>query len=217
MTTSHRDEPTPAKLEDMSQPELARLAAELDDVEIVHNAPKWPVPGTRAERRAERAVALWFIISALAGLAFIGCFLFWPFEYVTPGQPGYWLYALYTPLVGGTFGLSVLALGIGVIAYVKKFFPDEVSVQQRHDGGSPELARKTVVAQVVQAGKDTGIARRSLIIRSAGAAAGLFGLGLGSRAIAPLVRNPWKGWRQGRAVDHGVGARVPGRGRLHPR
>ena len=57
VTTSHRDEPTPAELEDMSQPELARLAAELDDVEIVHNAPKWPVPGTRAERRAERAVA----------------------------------------------------------------------------------------------------------------------------------------------------------------
>ena len=48
MTTSHHDEPTPAELEDMSQPELARLAAELDDVEIVHNAPKWPVPGTRA-------------------------------------------------------------------------------------------------------------------------------------------------------------------------
>jgi ubiquinol-cytochrome c reductase iron-sulfur subunit len=193
VTTSHRDEPTPAELEDMSQPELARLAAELDDVEIVHNAPKWPVPGTRAERRAERAVALWFIISALAGLAFLGFFLFWPFEYVAPGQPGYWSYALYTPLVGGSFGLSVLALGIAVIAYVKKFFPDEVSVQQRHDGGSPELARKTVVAQVIQAGKDTGIARRSLIIRSAGAAAGLFGLGLGIAAIAPLVRNPWKG------------------------
>ena len=29
--------------------------------------------------------------------------------------------------------LSVLAVGIGVIAYIKKFFPDEVSVQQRHD------------------------------------------------------------------------------------
>ena len=56
-----------AELEDMSQPELARLAAELDDVEIVHNTPKWPVPGTRAERRAERAVALWFIISGAVG------------------------------------------------------------------------------------------------------------------------------------------------------
>jgi ubiquinol-cytochrome c reductase iron-sulfur subunit len=76
MTTSHREEPTPAELEDMSPEQLARLAAELDDVEIVHNAPKWPIPGTRAEKRAERSVALWFIISALAALAFLGCYLF---------------------------------------------------------------------------------------------------------------------------------------------
>ena len=215
MTTSHRDTsprdasrdispdadaegtprptPTDAELEDMSQADLARLAAELDDVEIVHNAPKWPVAGTRAEKRAERSVALWFVISALAALAFVVCYLFWPFQYVTPGQPGYWMYALYTPLIGGFFGLSVLALGIAVISYVKKFFPDEVSVQQRHDGGSTEVARKTVLAQLAAAGKDTGIARRKLIIRAAGGAAGLFGLGLGLAAISPLVRNPWKG------------------------
>ena len=67
----------------------------------------------------------------------------------------------------------MLTLGIAVISYVKKFFPDEVSVQERHDGPSPELARKTVMAQLAAAGKDTGIARRSLIIRSAGAAAGI--------------------------------------------
>ena len=48
------------------------------------------------------------------------------------------MYALYTPLIGGHFGLGVLALGIAVISYVKKFFPDEVSVQQRHDGPSDE-------------------------------------------------------------------------------
>ena len=44
----------------------------------------------------------------------------------------------------------MLALGIAVIAYVKKFFPEEVSVQQRHDGPSDEVARRTVVAQVVK-------------------------------------------------------------------
>lgn len=195
MTTSHQDrrEPTAAELEDMTPEQLARLAAELDDVDVVHNADKWPIKGTRAEKRAERSVALWFVISAVAGLAFLGCYLFWPFQYVAPGQPDYWMYAAYTPLIGGFFGLAVLALGIAVIAYVKKFFPDEVSVQMRHDGVSDELARRTVIAQLGAAGKDTGIARRSLIVRSAGAAAGLFGLGLGIAAVAPLVRNPWKG------------------------
>ena len=229
MTTSHRDassrytphetterdssrpvEPTAAELEDMSQPELARLAAELDDVEIVHNTPRWPVPGTRAERRAEHAVGLWFIISALSALAFLVCYLFWPFEYVDPGRPGYWPYALYTPLIGGFFGLCVLTLGIAVISYVKKFFPDEVSVQQRHDGPSTELARKTVMAQLAAAGKDTGIARRKLIIRSAGAAAGIFGLGLGVAAIAPLVRNPWKGGPKAALWTTGWAPNYPG-------
>ena len=194
----------------MSQPELARLAAELDDVEIVHNTPKWPVPGTRAERRAEHAVGLWFIISALSALAFLVCYLFWPFEYVEPGRPGYWTYALYTPLIGGFFGLCVLTLGIAVISYVKKFFPDEVSVQQRHDGPSTELARKTVMAQLAAAGKDTGIARRKLIIRSAGAAAGIFGLGLGVAAIAPLVRNPWKGGPKAALWTTGWAPNYPG-------
>jgi ubiquinol-cytochrome c reductase iron-sulfur subunit len=188
--------PTDAELADMDQDQLATLAATLDDVEVVHNARKFPIPGTRAEKRAERAVALWFAISALAALAFIGVFIFWPYEYVPPGDPAYGLYALYTPLVGGTFGLTVLALGIGVIAYVRKFFPDEVSVQQRHDGASDEIARKTVIAQLAKAGRDTDIGRRSLIKRTAGLAAGVFGLGLGIAAIAPLVRNPWKGGDQ---------------------
>lgn len=191
----HHGPPTPtaAEVEDMTQDERARLAAELDDVEIVHNRPQWPVAGTRAEKRAERAVALWFVLSALTGLAFLGAFLFWPYEYKAPSDPGYGIYALYTPVVGGMFGLMVLCLGIGVIAYVKRFFPAEVSVQQRHDGASDEVARQAVVAQLIKAGKDTGIARRSLIKRSVGAAAGVMGLGLGIAAVAPLVRNPWKG------------------------
>jgi ubiquinol-cytochrome c reductase iron-sulfur subunit len=195
MTTSHHGprQPTAAELEDMTPDELARLAAELDEVEIVHNGTRFPVPGTRAEKRAERAVALWFVIATVAGIAFLGFYLFWPYEYVAPDQPGHVVYSLYTPLIGGTFGLSVLALGIGIIAYVKKFFPEETSVQQRHDGRSDEVARRTVVAQLAKAGKDTDIARRSLIKTTAGAAAGIFGLGLGIAAIAPLVRNPWKG------------------------
>jgi ubiquinol-cytochrome c reductase iron-sulfur subunit len=133
------------------------------------------------------------VISAVSGLAFLGSFLFWPFEYVAPGEPGYSLYALYTPIVGFTFGLSVLAVGIGVIAYIKKFFPDEVSVQQRHDGASDDVARLTITSQLVEAGKDTDIARRKVIVRAAGGAAGVLGLGLGIAAVAPLVRDPWKG------------------------
>ncbi|MGE0296807.1 cytochrome bc1 complex Rieske iron-sulfur subunit [Pseudonocardia sp.] len=183
---------TAADLDEMSTDELARLATELDDVEVVHNQRRFPIPGTRAEKRAERAVATWFVLSALSGLAFLLAFLFWPYEYVAPFDEGYGTFILYTPIIGVTFGFAVLALGIGVVAYVRKFFPDEVSIQQRHDGPSDEVARRTILAQLQKAGSDTTIARRSVIKRSALAAAGVFGLGLTVAAVAPLVRNPWK-------------------------
>jgi ubiquinol-cytochrome c reductase iron-sulfur subunit len=185
--------PTDAELEDMTPDELATLAAELDDVVVVQNTPKFPVPGTRAEKRAERSVAAWFLLAALAGIAFVVAFIFWPYQYVAPDQPGYHMYELYTPVIGLTFGTCLLAVGIGVIAYVKKFFPNEISIQQRHDGGSDNLARRTVLAQLAKAGRDTTIARRSLIIRSVGLAGAVIGLGGGVLALGGLIRNPWKG------------------------
>ena len=80
--TPHAPEVSEADLEGMSQRQLARLASALDDVDVVHNQDPWPVKGTRAEKRAARSVALWFVISAVAALAFLVCYLFWPFEYV---------------------------------------------------------------------------------------------------------------------------------------
>jgi ubiquinol-cytochrome c reductase iron-sulfur subunit len=209
MSSDTTRRPTDAELEDMTPDELATLAAELDDVVVVQNSPKFPIPGTRAEKRAERSVAAWFLLAALAGLAFLLAFLFWPFQYVAPDQPGYHMYALYTPIIGATFGLCLLAVGIGVISYVKKFFPSEVSIQQRHDGGSDNLARRTVMAQLAKAGKDTTIARRSLIIRSVGLAGGVIGLGGGVLALGGLIRNPWKGgaraalWVTAWGAEHG--------------
>ena len=99
-----------------------------------------------------------------------------------------------------------------MIQYVKKFFPDEVSIQQRHDGPSDEVARRTVIAQIVQAGDDTGFARRKMILGSAGLATGIFGLGLGIAAVAPLVRNPWKGGIGRRAVALRLACRERGDG-----
>jgi ubiquinol-cytochrome c reductase iron-sulfur subunit len=183
--------PTPEELDRMGPEELARLAAELDDVEIVQKRSRWPISGTRAEKRAERTVAGWFILSAVAGIVFLVAFVAWPNQYVPPDDPGHLMYSLYTPVVGGSLGLSILALGIGAIAYVKRFLPVEVSVQQRHDGRSDELARRTVVGQLQDAGRDLDIGRRSLIKRAAIAAGAFFGLGLVFAGLGGLIRNPW--------------------------
>ncbi|GLZ39180.1 ubiquinol-cytochrome c reductase iron-sulfur subunit [Actinokineospora sp. NBRC 105648] len=190
-STNPPELPSEEELAAMSREDLVRLGAKLDGVEFIEYPDPWPVKGTRAEKRAERLVALWFLIAAAAGLAFVGIFLFWPSAYTAPGTDGYTLYSLYTPLIGATLGLSVLAVGVGALLYTKKFIPHEVAVQDRHDGGSSELDKATIVAELSDAGNRSTIARRSLIKRTAGLGAGAMGLGVGVFALGGLVRDPW--------------------------
>jgi ubiquinol-cytochrome c reductase iron-sulfur subunit len=192
MSSNTPDLPSDEELAEMSRDDLVKLGAKLDGVEIVEYPDPWPVPGTRAEKRAERAVALWFLIAAIAGFAFVGVFLFWPSDYVAPEAEGYFAYTLFTPLLGATLGLSVLALGAGALLYTKKFIPHEVAVQERNDGGSSELDKKTILAELADAGNRSTIARRSLIKRSAGLGATAMGLGVGVFALGGLVRDPWE-------------------------
>lgn len=185
--------PTEAEPADMSREELATLGMALDDVEVVHREDPFPVKGTRAERRAERQVAAWFAMAAVTGLAFILIYLFWPWEYAPHGGVEHLLYSLYTPLIGLTLGLSILGLGMGMIDYAKRLLPHETAVQQRHGGRSDQVDRQTMIAQLEQEGINSGIGRRTLIKRTAGASAGVFGLGLGVLTLGGLVRDPWKG------------------------
>jgi len=191
MTQQPPSVPEAAELDELSRADVARLGSKLDDVEIVQLADRWPVKGTRAEKRAERGVAMWFTICGLSSLAAAGIFVFWPWEYHAPGSTDHWIYQLYTPLLGITMGLAVLALGIGTIAYVKKFMPAEISVQQRHDGPSDEVDRRTFSALVTEAGATSGLPRRKMIARAAGFGAGALGLGLGVVALGGFVKNPW--------------------------
>jgi ubiquinol-cytochrome c reductase iron-sulfur subunit len=119
-------------------------------------------------------------------------FIAWPWEYVGPGEEGGVLYALYTPVIGFLFGLAVFAMGMGVIAYSKKLLPEDLTIQQRHDGRSSEVDRRTAAARLVQTGQQSGITRRKLVYRSIGAAGGVLGLGVLVAAFGGLVKNPWK-------------------------
>ena len=122
--------PSPADLDRMSEAELVELGTRLDEVEIRHRESRWPEGvTTRAEKRAARTVTTWFALSALFALAFAVVYIFWPWEYRGEGEDGYWLYMAYTPLLGGTIGLSILFLGFGAVQFTKKFVPEEISVQ----------------------------------------------------------------------------------------
>lgn len=184
---------TEADLAEMSRDEKMRLGLALDDVELDSYQDNWPVKGTRAERRAERAVAAWFVIAGLSALAFVAVFVFWPWEYQPPSEStAHFIYSMYNPLIGFFLGLSILAVGIGVVQYQKSFIPHEVAIQQRHDGHpSSEVDRQTTAAILADAGERSGIARRSMIKRSAGFGVGAFGVGAGVFALGGLVRSPW--------------------------
>lgn len=195
MSVSDADKPeipSDEQLAAMSRDELVKLGTNLDGVEIVYREPRWPVEGTKAEKRAERLVALWFALGGVFGLALLGVFLFWPWEYKPFDDPGNALYNLATPLYGLTLGLSVLSLGIGAVLYTKKFIPQEISIQDRHDGpGSAEVDRKTIVAQLQDTLDTSTLPRRKMIVRALGFGVGAMGAGTAVAFIGGMIKNPW--------------------------
>jgi len=58
------------------------------------------VEGTKAEKRAERSVALWLLLGGAFGLALLLVFLFWPWEYKPAEADGSFLYSLTTRYMG---------------------------------------------------------------------------------------------------------------------
>ncbi len=159
--------------------DLVREGARRDGVEILHYAPRFPVPGTKAERRVERSIALLFLISGAAATAFVVAYIWWPWKY----QPGSHLDKWYTPVLGLTLGGALLALGLAIVAWAKKLLPEEVSVQERHGGPSPDDERRLTVATLANLADETGIARRPLLRN----ALILGSLPLGAVAAAPLI------------------------------
>ncbi|MFD4461493.1 ubiquinol-cytochrome c reductase iron-sulfur subunit [Nocardia sp. NPDC058480] len=184
-------EPTEDELDAMTRDELVELGTNRDDVDVVYRNERWPVPGTKAEKRAERAVTFWFAISGLAAAALIGVFLFWPWEWKGYGDEGHAAYSLYTPLVGLTFGISVLVIGIAVVLIRKRFIPAEISIQQRHDGPSPEVERRTLAAELGDALETSTLGRRKMMLGTAGAGVGVLGIGAALVFIGGMVKNPW--------------------------
>ena len=177
--------------------EQSDVGAHLDGVTVLHRRERFPVAGTRAERRAERAVALCFVLCAVGAVAFAVVYVAVPWRY-GPGASGY---VWYTPLLGATMALSLLGFGLGAILWAKLLITEEESVQQRHGGRSDEVdpAHRGGAAQR-RLGDDRH-RRRSLLQRTLG----LSVLALGGLAIIPLgglIKKPGDqlfrtAWREG--------------------
>ncbi|WP_297003916.1 ubiquinol-cytochrome c reductase iron-sulfur subunit [uncultured Corynebacterium sp.] len=182
---------TPDELKAMSEEELARLGTELDGVTVAYRKERFPVEGDPAEKRAAFGINVWFALSVVLGIAFVAVYLFWPWQYKHLEDDGLWLYTLYTPLLGVTAGLSIICLGVGAVQFSKKFVPEEISVQTRHDGPSEDVDRKTITALLNDAWKTSTLGRRKVMMGLAGTGAALMGLAV-VLPLGGIVKNPWK-------------------------
>jgi quinol---cytochrome c reductase iron-sulfur subunit len=156
--------------------DLVREGARRDGVEIVHYAPRFPVRGSRAEKRVERTIAFFFLLAGAAATVFVIAFGWWPWKY----EMGNHASKYFTPILGLSLALVLFGIGAAVITFAKKLLPEEVSVQERHNGGSPTDERRLTGATLLNMADETGISRRPLL-------KGAIALGLAPVAVVPVV------------------------------
>jgi ubiquinol-cytochrome c reductase iron-sulfur subunit len=185
------DDYSPEQLAAMDRTELDRLGARYDGVEVLHVDPL-PAPGSPLDRKNTRLVTMWFGLAALFALAFFvvyaGSGWFLPDWEWSVGSSSW--SALYTPLLGATFGLAMISIGIALVLYVKKLLPHETAVQDKHDGS--HFDRVTTGATLMGGLANSGLPRRRMLKWTLGGLGGAFGLML----IAPLggfIKDPNKG------------------------
>ena len=128
-----------------------------------------------AEKRAERQVAILFLISALGTLLFIYSYYFIKDDLF-----------VFLPAMGSTnahqlflgLGLAIALFFIGAAAihWAKTLMPDEEVIAMRHTMRSEDEDREAFVATVKERAGAAGLGRRSLIKRSMGLSLGLIGL-----------------------------------------
>ena len=181
---------------DLSDPRLTRFdivkeGARRDDIEIVTYESQFPGQNSKAERRVVRSIALLFLLSGLGAVVFLAAYIWWPWRYELGSSAN----DFYTPILGISLAVSLLALGFAILSWAKKLLPHEVSIQQRHDGASPSDEQVITGQTMLFVADELGVQRRPLL--KGAIALGLAPLGLVAAAplIGGLIENPHKGKR----------------------
>lgn len=177
---------------DVNDPKLTRFdivreGARRDDIEIVHYEPQ-VLPGTKAERRLTRVVAGFFLLTGLAATAFMVIYIAWPWQY-EPGRGGD---KFYTPLLGFTLGIALLAVGFGILTWGKKLLPKEVSIQDRHEGQVDSEGRTITGQTMLYMADELGVKRRPLLGISLLAGLAPVGAVIAAPLVGGLISQPHK-------------------------
>jgi ubiquinol-cytochrome c reductase iron-sulfur subunit len=170
--------------EELTRFDLVREGARRDGVEIAYYAPRFPKRGTKDEKRVERTIALLLTLSGLLGIGF-GVVFIWG-----PGKRDDANSYLYTPALGVTLGGALLLLGFAIAVWAKKLLPEEVAVQDRHDGPSPHDEQQLTGATILNMVDETGIKRRPLLKAAFLLPAGGLGIAAAVPLVGALIKNP---------------------------
>jgi ubiquinol-cytochrome c reductase iron-sulfur subunit len=142
-----------------------------------------------AEKRAERQVAILFLLSAIGTVGTVVSYIFIKSTSF-----------VYLPIIGDTnaaqLGLgvglaaSMFFIGMGAIHWARTLMPDNEVIAERHEFRSEEKDREDFVVTVKEQAGAAGLGRRSLIKRSLGLALGLVGISplLLLRDLGPLPK-----------------------------
>ncbi|CAB4887596.1 unannotated protein [freshwater metagenome] len=149
-------------------------------------------------QRAERQVAILFLISALGTILLIASYVFIPTD-VFVFIPIFGENNLHQLLLGLGMAIALFFIGAGLIHWAKNLMPDEEVIAQRHEFRSPDEDREDFVKTVKAGAGAAGLGRRPLIKRTLGLALGLSGLtpllllrDLGPLPKADLTKTSWK-------------------------
>jgi ubiquinol-cytochrome c reductase iron-sulfur subunit len=144
--------------------------------------PQFPLPphqhrltdtDPRAARRAERQVALMFALSAVMVIAFVVAYVTIPTtDLLNLGPLGTFQTSNF--VLGLTFGLGTLLIGLGAIQWAKKLMSDEEIVAERHPIGSPKEDQEAALEQFQTGLAESGFVERKIVRRTLIGALALF-------------------------------------------
>jgi ubiquinol-cytochrome c reductase iron-sulfur subunit len=117
----------------------------------------------KAEKRAERQIALLFGLSAISTVLFVVFYV--TLKTGVGGQTFLGMGASNVAL-GLSLGAALLLIGIGVIQWARKLMGDHEIVEERHPAGSSEADRAQTLAALNAGLEESGIGRRPLVRNS---------------------------------------------------
>ncbi|HEY3737289.1 MAG TPA: Rieske 2Fe-2S domain-containing protein [Jatrophihabitans sp.] len=212
MSSEETSGPSLDELKGMTDEERMLAGTEADDVHVLYREDRFPVRGTKAEKRAERGVALAFLLSAAGGIFFIVAFIAFPYHWHLPGTPQN--FRFYTPSLGIGAAVMLIFMGVGMVLWAKWLMPHEEVVQDRHD--EPSAAEDLlIIDSTLKVGlEDTGLPRRSLILKSLGLAGGAIATVPLIALVGGMIKNPkdelhYTYWRRNKTLFPDTDGRVP--------